>query len=62
MKALKGTESRKVGREVLRKMGIIDFLSGGPFPLTSMSGTQVSWGIESEQKHQVSELKIKVTR
>lgn len=32
MKALKGTELRKVGREVLRKMGIIDFLSGGPFP------------------------------
>lgn len=32
MKALKGTEFRKVGREVLRKMGITDFFSHGAFP------------------------------
>lgn len=32
MKVLKGTEFGKVGREVLRKMGITDFLSRGAFP------------------------------
>lgn len=59
MKALKGTELRKVGREVLVKMEIPLV---APFPLTSKSGIQVSWGRESKQKCQVSELPFKVTR